>query len=112
MGGCGVVEDTDQDVYRDEKPGWGENDPYISGDSFVRTALAGGVLDGHLSSPPPCGRWNCCVMQPSARNQPPHSDPSVPLLYDRYLPWHVSRIVGTSSSAALTCRTACHRYAD
>src|SRR5215813_2800593 len=110
MGRCCVVEDTDQNVYRDEKPSWGENYPYISGDSAVRAA-AGDVPDGHLSSPPPCGRWNCCVIQPSARNQPPHSDPSVPLPYDRDLPWHVSRIVGMSSSAALTCRTDCRQYA-
>jgi hypothetical protein len=51
MGGCCVVEDTDQKVDRDEKPSFHEKEPYISGDSLV-CAAPGGDPQRNLSSPP------------------------------------------------------------
>ena len=51
MGGCCVVEDTDQNVDRDEKPSSGENDPYVSGGSLVSATLGGSVLNRHPAHP-------------------------------------------------------------
>jgi hypothetical protein len=52
MGGCCIVEDTDQNVDRDEKPKPGEKDRYISSNSPICAAARGGDLDRNLSSPP------------------------------------------------------------
>ena len=52
MGGCCVVEDTDQKVDQEDKPSRAEKKPYISNDSR-RCGPAGGVPESHLC-PPPC----------------------------------------------------------
>jgi hypothetical protein len=50
MGGCCVVEDTYQNVDRDEKPKCAEKGPYISGNSGI-CCVARHELRRHLSSP-------------------------------------------------------------
>src|SRR5208283_3173218 len=59
MGGCCVVEDTDQQVDHDEKPKCAEKGPYISGSSGICCAARAGELLRHLSSPLG-GRWKWC----------------------------------------------------
>jgi hypothetical protein len=51
MGGCCVVEDTDQQVDHDEKPKCAEKDPYISGSSGICCAVRADETLRHLSSP-------------------------------------------------------------
>jgi hypothetical protein len=59
MGGCCVVEDTDQQVDHEEKPKCAEKGPYISGNSGICCAARAGERLRHLSSPL-CGRWKWC----------------------------------------------------
>ena len=59
MGGCCVVEDTDQQVDHEEKPKCAEKAPYISGSSAICCAARADELRRHLSSPL-CGRWKWC----------------------------------------------------
>ena len=49
MGGCCVVEDTDQSIDHDEKPPSGEKDCYIRGNSRI-CAARGSEFGRHLSS--------------------------------------------------------------
>jgi len=105
MGGCCVVEDTNQNVDRDEKPSFGEKDPYISGHSLVCAAPDGG-LDRHLSSPPQQTLELLRDLAVGKDSAAPHGDPSVPSFTTGTSHGTFSRIAGTSRFAALTCRTA------
>jgi hypothetical protein len=81
MGRCCVVEDTDQNIDREEKPSSSENETYISGDSRVCTA-SGSELERHLSSPLPVGVELLRALT-ADRTEPPHGNPSVPILHSR-----------------------------
>ena len=63
MGGCCVVEDTDQKVDYEDKPSRAEKKPYISSDSR-RCGPPGGVPESHLCSPPV---WTLKVVRMSDR---------------------------------------------
>src|SRR5580700_1325965 len=104
MGGCCVVEDADQKVDGDEKPSFGEEDPYISGDPLVCAASGGGEPQRHLSS----SSLRTLELQRNpgvGKDSAASPRPFVPFRQNADLTWQFTRIDGTSPSAALTCRT-------
>jgi len=88
MGGCGVDEDTDQDVNHNEQALGAEEGLHIV----------------HFSSLPLCGRWKL-LCDPASSNDSVASPRRLrPSSTSQDLPWHVSRIVRMSPSATMTPR--------
>ena len=91
MGGCGVDEDSDQNV----------------DNNYEALCAEEGLYVVHRSSLPPCGRRNCCGRSPSSRSLLPHGEATARIPHTQTS--HVtscSRIGGLCLSATLTPREA------
>ena len=87
MGGCCVVEDADQNIDYDEKPSFGEKEPYISSDSRV-CATPGDELGRHRNSSPSLRTLELLRDLAIGKDSAASRRPFGPVLHKQDLTWH------------------------